>query len=177
MPDFISLTCPSCGSKLQITEGIERFTCSSCGNEHIIKRGGGIVSIAPVVEGLKEVKSGVDKTASELAIARLKDEIRELKAEREELKPDLKNIRLGMIFFAILGLIFICLSGSIGYANNTPLVGLNIMTLVSIIGFGIFLFLFLNKKSNYKKDIQQINKAISEHEKELRKYQDFIKGQ
>lgn len=76
--DFVTLSCPSCGGKLQITADIERFACSYCGTEHIVRRSGGIISLAPVVEGLKKVQTGVDKTASELAIQRLTREIAEL---------------------------------------------------------------------------------------------------
>jgi predicted RNA-binding Zn-ribbon protein involved in translation (DUF1610 family) len=75
MVDFVTLTCPSCGGKLQITKDIERFACGHCGNEHIVKRSGGIVALEPVVEGLKKIQKGTDKTASELAIRRLKEEI------------------------------------------------------------------------------------------------------
>jgi hypothetical protein len=78
MGDFISLSCPSCGSKLKITNKIEQFSCGSCGNEIIVNRGGGIVFLAPVIEKLQGVKVGVDKTASELAIKRLKSEISKL---------------------------------------------------------------------------------------------------
>ena len=82
MPNVISLTCPSCGGKLQITNDIERFSCGYCGNEQIVQRSGGVITLAPVVEGLKEVKKGVDKTASELAIVRLKEEINSLSQQR-----------------------------------------------------------------------------------------------
>src|SRR5579859_1760065 len=75
MPDFITLSCPTCGGKLQLTNDIERFACAHCGNEHIVRRGGGIVSLAPVVDGLNRVQAGIDKTASELAIGRLRQEI------------------------------------------------------------------------------------------------------
>jgi hypothetical protein len=75
MGDFITLTCPTCGGKLQITSDIERFACGHCGNEHIVKRGGGIISLAPVTESMNNIKAGVDKTASELAIKRLLEEL------------------------------------------------------------------------------------------------------
>jgi primosomal protein N' len=78
MSDFITLSCPPCGGKLEITQDIERFACSHCGGEHVVRRGGGIVSLAPIVAGLKQVQVGVDKTASELAIQRLTGEILEL---------------------------------------------------------------------------------------------------
>jgi DNA-directed RNA polymerase subunit M/transcription elongation factor TFIIS len=43
MPDFITLSCPSCGNKLQITDDIDRFACAACGNEYIVNRSGGDV--------------------------------------------------------------------------------------------------------------------------------------
>ena len=75
MDDFITLTCTSCGGKLEITTDIERFACAHCGTEHLVKRGGGIVSLAPVIEIIRGIKDGTDKTASELAVARIKDDI------------------------------------------------------------------------------------------------------
>ena len=55
MADFVSLTCPSCNGKLQIGKDLERFACGYCGTECVVNRGGGIVSLSPVVEGLKRV--------------------------------------------------------------------------------------------------------------------------
>ena len=75
---FLTLSCPSCGGKLQIPNDIERFACGYCGKEHIVRRGGGIVTLSPVVEGLKRIQKGTDKTASELAIVRLSSEIPEI---------------------------------------------------------------------------------------------------
>jgi ribosomal protein S27E len=49
MPDFITLSCPSCGHKLQITDDIDRFACAECGNEHIVIRSGGVVALKPVM--------------------------------------------------------------------------------------------------------------------------------
>ena len=78
MPEFFSISCPSCGQKLQVGNDIERFACGYCGNELIVKRGGGIVSLSPVIEGIKRVQVGVDRTAAELAIQRIKEEIRDM---------------------------------------------------------------------------------------------------
>jgi len=78
MPDFISLSCPSCGHKLQITEDIDRFACAACGNEHIVNRNGGIVTLKPLINGIRGIRVGVDKTAAELAISRIQEEINQL---------------------------------------------------------------------------------------------------
>ena len=84
MADFVTLTCPSCSGGLQVTSDIDLFACGYCGTELRVRRGGGIVSLAPVVEGLEKVQVGVDKTASELAITRLRSEISGLETEIRE---------------------------------------------------------------------------------------------
>jgi hypothetical protein len=93
MADFVTLSCPTCGGKLQVTPDLDRFACAHCGNEHVVRRGGGIVSLAPVVEGIDKVRVGVDKTASELAIRRLKEEIADLRRRREEGLARLQRLR------------------------------------------------------------------------------------
>ncbi len=92
MVDFITLSCPSCGSSLQITNDIDKFACGFCGNEHIVNRGGGLVSLTPVVQGLKAVKASVDKTTSELAIPRLKGEIAGLLQKSAMIRDELKRV-------------------------------------------------------------------------------------
>lgn len=86
MSEFITLSCPSCGGRLQIASSIERFACANCGNEHLVRRQGGVIFLAPVVETLQNIQTGTDKTASELAISRLKDEIKEIEAFIEKIK-------------------------------------------------------------------------------------------
>ncbi len=70
MEDFITLTCKSCGGKLQITPEIDDFACMYCGTEYKVKREGGIVALSPLVEEMKKVSVSTDKTASELALVR-----------------------------------------------------------------------------------------------------------
>ncbi len=97
--DFVTLTCPTCGGKLKITSDINRFACGHCGNEHIVKREGGLVAIAPVIEGLNDVRIGVDKTASELAINRLRQELRELDYTYALLEQELNDLEALSSFF------------------------------------------------------------------------------
>ncbi|MCX6055878.1 MAG: zinc ribbon domain-containing protein [Chloroflexi bacterium] len=90
MSIFVTLTCPSCGAKLQIGNELERFACAHCGNEHMVKREGGLISIIPILEHLQKVELSVDKTASELAIQRIKEEGAKLrKASWEYIMNDL----------------------------------------------------------------------------------------
>jgi hypothetical protein len=99
MDNLITLTCPTCGGKLQITKDIERFACGYCGNEHIVKRGGGIVSLAPVTESLNNIKAGVDKTASELAIKRIREEILSIVNEIAKIKKQVLERGTQYLFY------------------------------------------------------------------------------
>lgn len=114
--DFVTLTCPNCGGKLQVTPDLDRFACGYCGQEHIVKRGGGVVALAPVVEKLTGIKTGVDRTAAELAVARLKTEIAELKTELD--RHTEPTAPLVLVFIGTLIGTFICATSS---SNNLVL--------------------------------------------------------
>lgn len=76
---------PFVWGKLEFTEDIERFACGYCGNEHLVRRGGGVVSLQPVLEKLEEVQATTERAASELAIPRLEREIKELYRQRAQI--------------------------------------------------------------------------------------------
>jgi hypothetical protein len=84
VPDLFALTCPSCGGKLQITPDIDRFSCGHCGNEHVVKRSGGAITVEPVLQALGEIRIGTDKTASELAMKRLTEELSRMQLAKAE---------------------------------------------------------------------------------------------
>ena len=89
-----------------------------CGTEFTVNRGGGIVSLAPVVDGLMRVQRGVDKTASELAIARLQRDADEFTQQWRNVNAQSYLGPLGWgAFLLILGML---LSNS----NIQPLGGL-----------------------------------------------------
>lgn len=71
---MISLTCPTCSHKLQITDDIERFVCKYCENEHIVKRSGGIISLVPITESIRAVGAKLDRVNIQLEIQRLTQE-------------------------------------------------------------------------------------------------------
>jgi predicted RNA-binding Zn-ribbon protein involved in translation (DUF1610 family) len=76
MSDLITLTCPSCGGRLEITNNTERYVCAHCGNAHIVDPGERAESLANEVELLK----------NEAAIRRLKSEIEELEKRKQTLR-------------------------------------------------------------------------------------------
>lgn len=97
--DFITLSCPNCGGKLEITPDMQRFACKFCGSEHLVRRTGDAVSLAPVVEGLKRVETkfdqvltGSDRIAAEQTIQRLKNEAGSLEDQIRTKQDLLKSI-------------------------------------------------------------------------------------
>lgn len=94
------LTCNACGGKLEITDDIEHFSCSYCGNEWIVNRSGGIVSLRAVEEKLEKIEKQTEEiakhskvVADEIRVKKLKEDIRLLKKTlKEEKEKDEKEI-------------------------------------------------------------------------------------
>jgi hypothetical protein len=80
-PKIITLTCPTCGAKLKLGSDTNLVYCTSCGNEHLVQRGDGSIYLAPMAANVAQIRTGVDKTAAELAVVRLQKEIEELNAQ------------------------------------------------------------------------------------------------
>jgi predicted RNA-binding Zn-ribbon protein involved in translation (DUF1610 family) len=88
---FISLKCQSCGAKLDVYEDQDHFACGHCGTEIMVQRRGGTVALKAVTEAIKEVQVGTDRTAAELALARLDKELSQLRAEYTQAQKGLSD--------------------------------------------------------------------------------------
>lgn len=174
MNDFITLTCPNCGGQLQITEDIERFACAHCGTEHVVNRAGGIVSLKPVMDELKEVQRGTDRTASELAINRIANEIEMieeelgyLRAEKTRIENDPKYKTNFLILTAVpaLGLgalFFLGSENSSGLYCGGTLLTVGVLMIINYLIAG-------NLKKRREEAIEQILVLIRPKVKELEK--------
>jgi len=188
MADFVSLTCPSCGGKLQITNDLDRFACAFCGTEHVVRRSGGIVALAPVVEGLKKVQVGVDKTASELAIVRLRKEIDELNQEYAHLAKLKANKARGIkwnccsgygCFSLMATAIIISVVASIGQHNWHPiLIGL---LFGAPFGLGTLAILFAGNtltvklaNEDFDAKMQASTDSLRQKQAELQQHEAFV---
>ena len=180
MSDFITLSCPSCGAKLEITQDIDRFACSNCGREHIVKRSGGIVSLSPVVDAIKQVGIGVDKTAAELAIVRLQKEITDLQSNKKNVL-DSQGIDFILIFcIALLGLgIFLILSGMCSDSQGST--GPYIMLILGILIIITAIIIIVPSSKNRKKhneindaEVSQLNNLIASKKSEIDHLHDLV---
>lgn len=109
----VCLKCPSCGSGLQARPDDDVFPCRYCGGsvQVVRPRGDGAPSLRPVLEAIERVHRSTDRTASELAVRRLKDELAELGKAQEAINADrLQSINASGVWctaaiFVALGLL------------------------------------------------------------------------
>jgi hypothetical protein len=99
-PGIVTLACSACGGSLRVSLDAERWTCEYCGREHLVRRQGTAVSLAPIERRLDDVQSGVAQANAELAAvkrelvrARLAAEIADLRQQKAALKPSEADIR------------------------------------------------------------------------------------
>jgi len=154
-----------------VSTSIDRFACAYCGSEHIVRRGDGIIFLQPVVEELKKVQSGVDKTASELAIKRLLNELTALQDKRNEEVGGWygSNYSWGGLFIFMPAIAtFFCFLTNL--QSITP-----IILLISTIVVAFIVLMYLNKKKK-EEEIRwkKYDRLISAKRKELLYHQDIV---
>lgn len=74
---LLKLSFANCSAPLEIEGDLERFACSYCGTEQIVKRSGGVVWLMKIETVIRDVQQGTDRTAAELALVRLGRELEE----------------------------------------------------------------------------------------------------
>jgi hypothetical protein len=85
MSEIVTLTCPSCGGKLEISPDIDRLKCVHCGQEQLILHDGNQLFIRPLQDSISLLQQATSRNASEQAIQRIKAEIQELEDQKSPL--------------------------------------------------------------------------------------------
>jgi hypothetical protein len=85
MSEIVTLTCPSCGGKLEISPDIDRLKCVHCGQEQLILHDGNQLLIRPLQDSISLLQQATSRNASEQAIQRIKAEIQELEDQKSPL--------------------------------------------------------------------------------------------
>jgi predicted RNA-binding Zn-ribbon protein involved in translation (DUF1610 family) len=83
MSNLITLTCPSCGGRLEVTDEAERYICAHCGNSHVVD----------TIEQTVRLKAQVESLTIEKQIRHLQDEIAKLKTQRYQLRSELAELQ------------------------------------------------------------------------------------
>ncbi len=81
----VCLKCVSCGADLDITPDMETFACAYCGTRQIVRREGGAVWLKEIGDAIARVQVGTDRTAAELAVRRLQDELAKIAQQQAAL--------------------------------------------------------------------------------------------
>jgi DNA-directed RNA polymerase subunit RPC12/RpoP len=86
MAEFVSLVCPRCGGKLNITAETDRFACIHCGQEQLVLRNGNEVILQPLQETLSKLQQATARSASEQAIKRIQADIGQIEEQEGKIQ-------------------------------------------------------------------------------------------
>lgn len=171
---FITLTCPTCGGKLQITSDIELFACAHCGNEHIVRRDGGTVSLQPLIEGIKLIKTSVDRNASELAIKRLKEEKAELAKKANALRHLQRELTRSIAVSAVSVLFgFLFFLASINQQNGAVCA---VVSVLIVIVMGTLGYLTIQKHRRLGNEVEGIKAEYADCDQKIQKHKQIVDG-
>jgi hypothetical protein len=155
MPDLITLTCPTCGAKLKVTDQIHLLACRNCGNEHMVIRNADTMYLAPIAQDVRRIAVSTDKTAAELAVARLTRAIESLDIDLAEINKrplnDWKEPTIWERIFAIVPVIILLVSCSFFGSGN----GAGLLYFFLFVGTVIIYFVINQKRTLDAKALKQ----------------------
>lgn len=146
-----TLSCPSCGEALKVSEDIETLACTRCGTQLAVDRGKGYVSLKMLGEIKQQIEADTkvqERVASELAIIRLNEELGLLGTEKESLEEKIKEVerrirekgrragaRLVGIVALLLALLFSYLWLTLKDYNEIPCIGAVFLGSIALVLF------------------------------------------
>ena len=155
-PKIISLKCANCGAKLEIDEKMDRFSCAYCGIEQYVERRGGTVSLR-LVDAIRKVQAGTDKTAAELALRRLDEELKQATKELAKVKNDISTKKSsGCVGIGCLSLIALLFAPAV-FSGEAGLI--TVFFILAIIGIISIIWNML-----YSSQDEESNKKVAEAE-------------
>lgn len=168
MPDrFIPLKCQSCGAKLEVYDDMNRFACGYCGTEMLVERRGGTVSLKAVEQAIQKVQIGTDKTAAELALARLNEELKALTARRTEVesgREDNQGCYITVAAISGFGGLVLLFSGMSGDSSSGGAFSLGLLMTVGSIAF---IVLAWSGRGEKKEKLNELDLRIQEVKRQV----------
>jgi hypothetical protein len=168
------LTCPNCGSQLDVVKTILNITCGNCQSEHVIKRSGKVVYLCTLEQELESVQNRADRAASQRMITILNQEIKDLEADLKELRSEgapLDNVRMIGMAAITLGLFFAIIYGisntmMMGYMAAGIVLGIALHGSTGFVGKDYYI-----RKRYLEELIDQKRGEILNHEKKLNRFE------
>jgi DNA-directed RNA polymerase subunit RPC12/RpoP len=112
---MINLKCVNCGAGLEISQDMETFACGYCGTQQMVERKGGTIALRRVTDAISKVQAGTDRTAAELTLKRLSEEMAALNNHRAHIQM-MAARRRDCTTLVVNTLVFGTLAGFIGAA-------------------------------------------------------------
>jgi predicted RNA-binding Zn-ribbon protein involved in translation (DUF1610 family) len=186
MADFLALLCPTCGAKLQVSKNTTALPCLYCGNAHTVNRQNGSVHLDVAMQG---IQTSVDKTAAELAISRLTNELVLAKTEEtaaieavakygtgnELAAPPVKNSLMSTREISLLVSSGVFVIGSILSSSSSfffPICG-SIALVFLILYFPARSSRINKERKSYEAQLQAYTATLQMHQATLQSKQDF----
>jgi DNA-directed RNA polymerase subunit RPC12/RpoP len=116
------LTCPTCGSQIEVVKNQLQFVCQYCQAEHVIKKSGKVFYLCTQEQELKSLKLKANRVHAERRIKQLNLEVMSLEEELRALSSEgapLDNVRMIGLAAITLGLFFALIYG----ISNTFVMG------------------------------------------------------
>jgi ribosomal protein S27E len=128
---FIKLNCGNCGGELDVYDDMERFACGYCGTETAVQRRGGTIVLKSMTQAIKNTATGADKTSSELALMRLKEEAENLSKRYDAmLKEKIERNKRGYLMgVSVLLIGFVVVRSGYGLVVGLSLLAAGIFTI------------------------------------------------
>jgi predicted RNA-binding Zn-ribbon protein involved in translation (DUF1610 family) len=145
MRNLITLTCPSCGGRLEVTNNTEQYVCVHCGNAHIVDPGVRAESLEKEVEQIR-LKVDIRHAEEDLKILRERQATLEtqISAQRDGRRVMLMLIWPLPIIVVVLGL-----------QQGASLAWTLLLALFSV-GFLIFATWIIMSSDSYKKEKREL---------------------
>lgn len=167
MSETIKISCPACGSTSSRKEGLSDFVCHYCGTQFRVEHKNGGISLSPILETMQTLQTGMDRTAAELTVKRLKEEIFHLNNKIAPLMPEYNQLKLQasktkfvFVFkkFWWLFLILTIILFIISITQDLPaLAGITVVALILFIAAGIGGMIALSKAT---KRLEQLSPTV-----------------
>lgn len=156
MVEFVRLSCPNCGAKLDIYGDDGHLACSFCGSEVAVIRRGSSVSLRLVTEAIQRVQEGTDKTAAELAINRYTADLQRCRGEQSTILA-VKDERGGCAVWLGVPLAMFGVMALVNGKSEGVCIGLGLLGL----GGAIFAWPFVGGEGDDKlKELQQLERDL-----------------
>jgi ribosomal protein S27AE len=139
----LTLNCTNCGAGLEVSQDMERFACGYCGTQQIVERKGGTVALKPLTDAIRMVQTGTDKTAAELALKRMGEELAALHGSYRARQGQASVAKNSAMTSAVVGTIVIGLVALIAVSNTVGEVGSLI-----VVGLAIGICIMIVKRTS-----------------------------